>query len=101
MARCWSRVNGSVKFLLLTKAKHINITNLFVFLAPKGETPLDFLRHTTLRSTAIVSPTSPPVTLSNLSEMPFGLTIGTERASALQQAIQDELIKRDYSAEAG
>ena len=33
--------------------------------------------------------------------MPFGLTIGTERASALQQAIQDELIKRDYSVEAG
>lgn len=33
--------------------------------------------------------------------MPFGLTIGTERAAALQQAIQDELIKREYSAEAG
>ncbi|KAG6813514.1 hypothetical protein H0H92_010218 [Tricholoma furcatifolium] len=33
--------------------------------------------------------------------MPFGLTIGTERASALQQSIQDELTKRGYSPEAG
>ena len=32
--------------------------------------------------------------------MSFGLTIGTERASALQQAIQDKLIKCDYSVEA-
>ncbi|KAI0036150.1 hypothetical protein K488DRAFT_41726 [Vararia minispora EC-137] len=31
--------------------------------------------------------------------MPFGLTIGTERATALQNAIQDELIKRRYSQE--
>ncbi|KAI3618858.1 polyadenylated rna binding protein [Moniliophthora roreri] len=29
--------------------------------------------------------------------MPFGLTIGTERATALQQAIQDELLARGYS----
>ncbi|EIM85063.1 uncharacterized protein STEHIDRAFT_158756 [Stereum hirsutum FP-91666 SS1] len=33
--------------------------------------------------------------------MPFGLTIGTERATALQNAIQDELIKRGYSPDAG
>ncbi|KAJ7106057.1 hypothetical protein C8R43DRAFT_1080800 [Mycena crocata] len=31
--------------------------------------------------------------------MPFGLTIGTERATALQQSIQDELTKRNYSPE--
>ncbi|KAJ7244140.1 hypothetical protein B0H12DRAFT_1236187 [Mycena haematopus] len=31
--------------------------------------------------------------------MPFGLTIGTERATALQQSIQDELTRRNYSAE--
>ncbi|KAI0000884.1 hypothetical protein BJV77DRAFT_971391 [Russula vinacea] len=31
--------------------------------------------------------------------MPFGLAIGTERAKALESAIQDELIKRGYSAE--
>ncbi|KAJ7502951.1 hypothetical protein B0H11DRAFT_612309 [Mycena galericulata] len=31
--------------------------------------------------------------------MPFGLTIGTERATALQQSIQDELTKRLYSPE--
>ncbi|KAF8178614.1 hypothetical protein K438DRAFT_1604621 [Mycena galopus ATCC 62051] len=31
--------------------------------------------------------------------MPFGLTIGTERATALQQSIQDELTRRTYSAE--
>ncbi|KAG6857195.1 hypothetical protein H0H87_008260 [Tephrocybe sp. NHM501043] len=30
----------------------------------------------------------------------FGLTIGTERAIALQQAIQDELMKRGYSPDA-
>jgi hypothetical protein len=33
--------------------------------------------------------------------MPFGLTIGTERATALQNSIQDELTKREYSADAG
>ncbi|KAF7297998.1 hypothetical protein HMN09_01020700 [Mycena chlorophos] len=33
--------------------------------------------------------------------MPFGLTIGTDRAGALQQAIQDELTRRNYSAEPG
>lgn len=33
--------------------------------------------------------------------MPFGLTIGTDRATALQKSIQDELTKREYSAEAG
>ncbi|KAK7057549.1 hypothetical protein R3P38DRAFT_2841681 [Favolaschia claudopus] len=33
------------------------------------------------------------------SAMPFGLTIGTERATALQQSIQDELTRRNYSAE--
>ncbi|KZT72321.1 hypothetical protein DAEQUDRAFT_686029 [Daedalea quercina L-15889] len=32
--------------------------------------------------------------------MAFGLTIGTERAMALQNAIQDELTKRGYSTEA-
>ncbi|KAJ3511779.1 hypothetical protein NLJ89_g3899 [Agrocybe chaxingu] len=32
--------------------------------------------------------------------MPFGLTIGTERAAALQQSIQDELTKRGYSPDA-
>ncbi|KAH9942191.1 uncharacterized protein BXZ73DRAFT_74493 [Epithele typhae] len=32
--------------------------------------------------------------------MAFGLTMGTERATALQNAIQEELIKRNYSAEA-
>ncbi|KDR75697.1 hypothetical protein GALMADRAFT_121885 [Galerina marginata CBS 339.88] len=32
--------------------------------------------------------------------MPFGLTIGTERAIALQQSIQDELTKRGYSPDA-
>ncbi|CAA7260528.1 unnamed protein product [Cyclocybe aegerita] len=32
--------------------------------------------------------------------MPFGLTIGTERAVALQQSIQDELTKRGYSPDA-
>ncbi|KAI0645234.1 hypothetical protein C8Q79DRAFT_911627 [Trametes meyenii] len=32
--------------------------------------------------------------------MAFGLTIGTERASALQNAIQDELIKRGFSPDA-
>ncbi|KAH9036152.1 hypothetical protein EDB85DRAFT_2073270 [Lactarius pseudohatsudake] len=31
--------------------------------------------------------------------MPFGLAISTERAKALESAIQDELIKRGYSAE--
>ncbi|KAJ7287225.1 hypothetical protein C8J57DRAFT_1283255 [Mycena rebaudengoi] len=31
--------------------------------------------------------------------MPFGLTIGTDRASALQQSIQDELTRRGYSPE--
>ncbi|KAF8270478.1 hypothetical protein EI94DRAFT_1722786 [Lactarius quietus] len=31
--------------------------------------------------------------------MPFGLAISTERAKALENAIQDELIKRRYSAE--
>ncbi|KAJ7209737.1 hypothetical protein GGX14DRAFT_452958 [Mycena pura] len=31
--------------------------------------------------------------------MPFGLTIGTERATALQQSIQDELTRRNYSPE--
>ncbi|KAI0042894.1 hypothetical protein FA95DRAFT_1563829 [Auriscalpium vulgare] len=31
--------------------------------------------------------------------MPFGLTIGTERASALQHAIGEELMKRGYSAD--
>ncbi|KAN0125600.1 hypothetical protein V8E52_000807 [Russula decolorans] len=31
--------------------------------------------------------------------MPFNLAIGTERAKALESAIQDELIKRGYSAE--
>ncbi|KAJ6624311.1 hypothetical protein B0H10DRAFT_1784731 [Mycena sp. CBHHK59/15] len=31
--------------------------------------------------------------------MPFGLTIGTERATALQQSIQDELSRRGYSPE--
>ncbi|KAF7315156.1 hypothetical protein MIND_00030000 [Mycena indigotica] len=29
--------------------------------------------------------------------MPFGLTIGTDRATALQQSIQDELTRRNYS----
>jgi hypothetical protein len=33
--------------------------------------------------------------------MPFGLTIGTERATALQNSIQDELTRREYSADAG
>jgi nuclear polyadenylated RNA-binding protein NAB2 len=33
--------------------------------------------------------------------MPFGLTIGTERAIALQNSIQDELTRREYSADAG
>ncbi|RDB25263.1 hypothetical protein Hypma_007593 [Hypsizygus marmoreus] len=32
--------------------------------------------------------------------MPFGLTIGTERAIALQQSIQDELTTRGYSPDA-
>ncbi|KAF8161281.1 hypothetical protein B0H34DRAFT_700238 [Crassisporium funariophilum] len=32
--------------------------------------------------------------------MVFGLTIGTERAAALQQSIQDELTKRGYSPDA-
>lgn len=32
--------------------------------------------------------------------MPFGLTMGTERANALQQSIQDELTKRGYSPDA-
>ncbi|KAH6913936.1 polyadenylated RNA binding protein [Coprinopsis sp. MPI-PUGE-AT-0042] len=32
--------------------------------------------------------------------MPFGLTIGTERANVFQQAIQDELTRRGYSPEA-
>ncbi|PFH52125.1 hypothetical protein AMATHDRAFT_74420 [Amanita thiersii Skay4041] len=32
--------------------------------------------------------------------MAFGLTIGTERANALQQSIQDELTKRGYSQDA-
>ncbi|KAG6879918.1 hypothetical protein C0992_009582 [Termitomyces sp. T32_za158] len=32
--------------------------------------------------------------------MPFGLTIGTERATALQQSIQDELTKRGFSQDA-
>ncbi|KAI0827944.1 hypothetical protein BC628DRAFT_1317663 [Trametes gibbosa] len=32
--------------------------------------------------------------------MAFGLTIGTERATALQNAIQDELIKRGFSPDA-
>ncbi|KAL0571939.1 hypothetical protein V5O48_010011, partial [Marasmius crinis-equi] len=32
--------------------------------------------------------------------MPFGLTIGTERATALQQAIEGELMTRGYSQEA-
>ncbi|KAF9529700.1 hypothetical protein CPB83DRAFT_875400 [Crepidotus variabilis] len=32
--------------------------------------------------------------------MPFGLTIGTERATALQQSIQDELTKQGYSPDA-
>ncbi|KAI0359628.1 hypothetical protein OH77DRAFT_1472978 [Trametes cingulata] len=32
--------------------------------------------------------------------MAFGLTIGTERATALQNAIQDELMKRGFSPEA-
>ncbi|KAG6920193.1 hypothetical protein DXG01_004962 [Tephrocybe rancida] len=32
--------------------------------------------------------------------MPFGLTIGTERATALQQSIEDELMKRGFSPEA-
>ncbi|KAF9451511.1 hypothetical protein P691DRAFT_786944 [Macrolepiota fuliginosa MF-IS2] len=32
--------------------------------------------------------------------MPFGLTMGTERANALQQSIQDELMKRGYSPDA-
>ncbi|KJA28907.1 hypothetical protein HYPSUDRAFT_128369 [Hypholoma sublateritium FD-334 SS-4] len=32
--------------------------------------------------------------------MVFGLTIGTERATALQQSIQDELTKRGYSPDA-
>ncbi|TFY75230.1 hypothetical protein EWM64_g8780, partial [Hericium alpestre] len=32
--------------------------------------------------------------------MPFGLTIGTERANALQTAIQDELMRRGYSSDA-
>ncbi|KAJ7647663.1 hypothetical protein FB45DRAFT_975290 [Roridomyces roridus] len=31
--------------------------------------------------------------------MPFGLTIGTERATTLQQSIQDELTNRKYSSE--
>ncbi|KAJ7072652.1 hypothetical protein C8F01DRAFT_1206137 [Mycena amicta] len=31
--------------------------------------------------------------------MPFGLTIGTERASSLQQSIQDELTRRNYSSD--
>ncbi|EJF57536.1 hypothetical protein BD309DRAFT_970550 [Dichomitus squalens] len=31
--------------------------------------------------------------------MAFGLTMGTERATALQNAIQDELMKRQYSTE--
>ncbi|KAH0829171.1 hypothetical protein J3R83DRAFT_2682 [Lanmaoa asiatica] len=33
--------------------------------------------------------------------MPFGLTIGTERANSLQNAIQDELMKRGFSPDAG
>ena len=33
--------------------------------------------------------------------MAFGLTMGTERATALQNAIQDELMKRQYSSEPG
>ena len=33
--------------------------------------------------------------------MPFSLTIGTERATALQKSIQDELTRREYSADAG
>lgn len=33
--------------------------------------------------------------------MAFGLTMGTERATALQNAIQDELMKRQYSMEPG
>lgn len=33
--------------------------------------------------------------------MPFGLTIGTDRATALQNSIQDELTRREYSADAG
>lgn len=33
--------------------------------------------------------------------MAFGLTMGTERATALQNAIQDELMKRQYSIEPG
>ena len=33
--------------------------------------------------------------------MAFGLTMGTERATALQNAIQDELMKRQYSTEPG
>ncbi|KAM6502522.1 hypothetical protein JOM56_002499 [Amanita muscaria] len=32
--------------------------------------------------------------------MPFNLTIGTERAAALQQSIQDELTRRGYSQDA-
>ncbi|TFY52127.1 hypothetical protein EVG20_g10694, partial [Dentipellis fragilis] len=32
--------------------------------------------------------------------MPFGLIIGTERANALQNTIQDELLKRGYSTDA-
>ncbi|KAG9312120.1 hypothetical protein JVU11DRAFT_7407 [Chiua virens] len=32
--------------------------------------------------------------------MPFGLTIGTERANTLQNAIQDELMKRGFSPDA-
>lgn len=37
---------------------------------------------------------------TNQLEMPFGLTIGTDRATAFQDAIQDELLKRGYSQEA-
>lgn len=33
--------------------------------------------------------------------MAFGLTMGTERATALQKAIEDELMKRQYSTEPG
>ncbi|KAI0687425.1 hypothetical protein BC835DRAFT_1522783 [Cytidiella melzeri] len=33
--------------------------------------------------------------------MAFGLTIGTERATTLQNAVQDELTKRGYSVDAG
>ncbi|KXN85283.1 Nuclear polyadenylated RNA-binding protein nab2 [Leucoagaricus sp. SymC.cos] len=32
--------------------------------------------------------------------MPFGLTMGTERANALQQSIQDELTRRGYAPDA-